>query len=84
MPKEAKALNAAARLVPKLMLLRSWLIEAPSLVRTVKMDTTDRTTPTAAISIGARMAFICISGPARKNAEAPRAIVERMEPQYDS
>ena len=81
MAKEATPLRAAARLVPKLILLRSWLMDAPSLVRTVKMETTDRTTPTAAMSIGARMAFICISGPARKKAEAPSAIVERMDPQ---
>ena len=81
MPKDASALSAAARLVPKLMLLSSWLIEAPSLVRTVNIEMTERTTPTAAISIGASMAFICISGPARKKAEAPRAMVERIEPQ---
>ena len=36
---------------------------APSLVRTVKMLRIESSTPMAAMSIGARMAFICISGP---------------------
>ena len=43
----------------------------------------ESTTPTAAIHIGARIALVCaVVSP--KNAEAPRAMVARMAPQYDS
>ena len=61
MPKVATPLRIAARFVPKLMDLSSWLIPAPSLVRTVNMLTTESSTPTAAMSIGARMDLICMS-----------------------
>ena len=54
---------------------------APSFVRTAKMPMMDKTTPMAAMSIGAMMARIWTSVPALKKAEAPRAMVARMEPQ---
>ena len=53
---------------------------ASSLVRTRKVPTTEQTTPMAAMTIGARMAFIWMASPSEKKAEAPRAIVARMEP----
>ena len=81
MPNVANPDNTAAKLVPKLIDFRSSFIPAPSLVLTVKIQRTESRTPTAAISIGAIMAFICIAVPSIKKADAPSAIVERMEPQ---
>ena len=74
-------MRTAARFVPMLRDFSRSFSEAPSFVRTAKMPMIDRTTPMAAISIGAMIARIWTSVPAWKNAEAPRAIVARMEPQ---
>ena len=56
----------------------SCFIEAPSLVRTKKIPSTESRIPTAAINIGASTASICIP-PAK--AAAPSAAVARIEPQ---
>ena len=81
MTKVAAAMSTALMFVPKPSDFRSWLMPAFSFVLTVNIPMTDRITPTAAISIGAKTAFICIDSPAMKKAEAPRAMVARMEPQ---
>ena len=71
------------KFTPRLSDFSSWLIPAFSLVLTRKIPITDRNTPTAAISIGAKTALSCIP-PWPMKALAPRAAVARTLPQYDS
>lgn len=80
MANEATAMSTALKFTPKPSERRSCFIDAPPLVRTVKMPITERIIPTAAISMGASTAFICTSGLNMKAAE-PSAAVARMEPQ---
>ena len=85
MAKVATAIKTALALTPRPKELSNCFIEAPSLVRTKKIPIIDNTTPTAAINIGANTAFSCIPSTAEvANAEAPKAIVAKIEPAYDS
>ena len=85
MPNVATAIRQAAVLVPIESARRSSFIPAPSLVRTRYIPMIESSTPQAAMSEGARTAFICIPSTAEvAKAEAPRAIVARMDPAYDS
>ena len=59
----AIAMSTELRLVPNPSDLSSWLIPAPSFVRTVYMPIIDRNTPTAAIIIGANTALSCSVSP---------------------
>ena len=80
----AAAISMELRFVPRPRDFRSASMPAPSFVRTTYIPRIDRATPIAAITIGASIAFICASTPTPLNAAAPRAMVARMEPQYDS
>ena len=81
MPKVATAISTAAALVPRLNAPRSSFMPAFSLVFTRKIPMMESNTPTAAISIGASTALNCKpSTAAVANAEAPKAIVAKIEP----
>ena len=85
MPKVAAAIKTAAVLVPRLKAPRSSFMPAFSLVRTKKIPIKESNTPTAAMSIGASTALNCMpSTAAVAKAEAPSAMVAKMEPAYDS
>ena len=72
-------------LVPLLNAASSFFMFVSSLVLTIKIPIIDNTTPTAAISIGANIAFSCIPSIVDlAKAAAPRAAVARIEPAYDS
>ena len=77
------AMKKALVFTPLFKAFISIFMSASSLVLTKKIPKIDKKTPIAAIIIGANTAFCCISGFAIK-ADAPRAAVERMDPQYDS
>ncbi len=83
MKKVPIAISIALVLTPLLSEFISCLTVASSLVFTRNIPIIERNTPIAAIIIGAKMAFLCISG-FKTNAEAPNAAVESIEPQYDS
>ena len=78
MPNVQTAISAELVLTPVPSAPSRFFIVAPSFVRTRKMPMTDSMMPTAAISIGASTACICMS-PAK--AAAPSAAVARIEPQ---
>ena len=78
--KVAMAISTALTLVPNDSDFSSSFMPAPSLVRTRKMPMSDRKIPTAAMIIGAMTAFSCMS-PFMANAVAPKAAVDRIEPQ---
>ena len=80
MTKVATAIRTAATFVPSANEWSKSFIVAPSFVRTRKMPNKERKTPTEAINIGAITALSCMSGTIAK-AVAPRAAVERIEPQ---
>ena len=77
----APAIRMALTLVPTDSERSRSFMVAPSLVRTRNMPSSDRNTPTAAISIGAMTARSWISSPATPNAAAPKAAVDSTEPQ---
>ncbi len=83
MTKVRTAMRKALMLIPLLSAAIKVFMDASSFVLTRKIPNIERNTPIAAIIIGAKTAFCCIWGFAIK-AEAPRAAVERIEPQYDS
>ena len=81
MPNVAAAIRMAAVLVPRLNAPSSCFMPAPSLVFTRKIPMMDSNTPTAAISIGANTALYCMPSTAEvAKAEAPKAMVAKMEP----
>ena len=78
----ATTMRAELRLVPTDSEPSRSLMVAFSLVRTAKMPMMESRMPTAAISIGAMTALNCMAvSPEWRNAAAPSAAVERMEPQ---
>ena len=81
MRKLTAAMSTAAVFVPNPKAWRRSFIVAPSFVLTRKIPNKLRKTPTAAMSIGAMTAFSCISPDEAAKAVAPKAAVERIEPQ---
>ena len=82
MRNEAQAMSTALTLVPTESERSRSFIVAPSFVRTRKMPSSERNTPTAAIIIGAITALSCMPSAAlAAKAEAPRAAVDSTEPQ---
>ena len=81
----APTMSTELRLVPSESAPSRFFMVAFSLVRTEKMPIIDSSMPTAAMSMGATTALYCITtSPCSRYAAAPRALVARMEPQYDS
>ncbi len=83
MRKVQAAIKNALTFTPLLSdLIRSFTV-AFSFVFTRKIPIIERNTPIPAMIMGAKTALCCIAGSNIK-AEAPRAAVERIDPQYDS
>ena len=81
----ANTMRIELRFVPNASDFNKSFILASSRVRTENIPIIESNIPTAAISIGAITAFICISvSPAPIKAAAPKAEVANIEPQYDS